>query len=539
VACWAALGVALLLGTILRFSRVLGSDFPLNDGGLFYLMTKELQAAHYRLPAFTAYNGASLPFAYPPLSFYLAGAISDITGHALLDVMRLLPAVLSALTIPAFYLLSRVLLRSRIEAAVATVIFALLPRTFLWFVMGGGLARAPGFLLALLMLHQTYLMYTRGETRFVVTTALLGSLAVLTHAENAWFAVHSAVLLFLFYGRHRRGLAHSLLVVAAVALLTAPWWGTVLHHHGVAPFVAVLEGGSAEGSLYFLRTFRVTDEPHAELLAALGLFGAFLHVAARAWFLPTWLVWIFVVNTRNPATVAAVPLAMLAGAAVIRILLPGIRAAAAPAAAAPAAPAAPPPRLPVRLRAAFPAAVAAALLAYLVGYAFMGARVVAGSSAGGYVLSRAERDAMRWVAAHVPDTTTFLVLSGTPAWFGLDATGEWFPVLAARASVSTVQGYEWLPGGRFWHRASLHQAARACARESADCLDEWGRRNERPFSYVYLRKADCCGRLRESLHASPDYALVYDGPGATIFARRGAVTLLPSGTRSPQTTQHD
>ena len=51
IACVAAIA----LGCAIRARPVLLTDFPLNDGGLFFQMTQELQRAHYRLPAFTSY----------------------------------------------------------------------------------------------------------------------------------------------------------------------------------------------------------------------------------------------------------------------------------------------------------------------------------------------------------------------------------------------------------------------------------------------------------------------------------------------------
>lgn len=74
------LGIALAFGSYLRLAPALAADFPLDDGGLFYLMTHELQGAHYTLPAFTSNNAAHIPFGYPPLAFYMAGAVAQITG---------------------------------------------------------------------------------------------------------------------------------------------------------------------------------------------------------------------------------------------------------------------------------------------------------------------------------------------------------------------------------------------------------------------------------------------------------------------------
>ncbi len=49
-----------------------GTDFPLNDGGLFATMIQDLVNNRLLLPASTTYNGLDIPFAYPPLAFYVA-----------------------------------------------------------------------------------------------------------------------------------------------------------------------------------------------------------------------------------------------------------------------------------------------------------------------------------------------------------------------------------------------------------------------------------------------------------------------------------
>jgi len=88
-----ALIAAVLLGAAVRTYHVLSHGFPLNDGGLFFSMVRDLQAAHYRLPAFTSYNDAGIPYAYSPLGFYLAALVNDWTPLSLVDVFRWLPLV--------------------------------------------------------------------------------------------------------------------------------------------------------------------------------------------------------------------------------------------------------------------------------------------------------------------------------------------------------------------------------------------------------------------------------------------------------------
>ena len=113
---WLILILALLLGAFVRLAPVLSVDFPLNDGGLFYAMVQDIRAGGYRLPVYASYNDVQIPFAYQPLAFYLAAGITDLTGWDLLDLFRVLPAVVSVLTIPVFYWLAGVMLRSRLQA---------------------------------------------------------------------------------------------------------------------------------------------------------------------------------------------------------------------------------------------------------------------------------------------------------------------------------------------------------------------------------------------------------------------------------------
>jgi hypothetical protein len=490
----------MIVALALRLYAVLRGDFPVNDGGLFYTMIRELQANGYRLPAFTGYNAEQLPFAYPPLGFYLIALLSDLTGVSTLELLRFVPAIVSWLTVPAFWLLSRALLGSRLDAAIATLAFTLLPRTWLWFVMGGGLTRSLGFLFVLLMLREVYLMYTARGGRHVITAAVLGALAVTSHLENAWFGVYSAVLLFLAFGRHRAGVRDSALVALGVACLSAPWWLTVIRVHGLAPFLyANRAAGPHVPILPWLLRFTFTDEPFLPVLSVLGLLGLLASVGERRLFLPLWLVTIFLINPRNPTTPAAVPLAMLVATGVRHVLVPGAMAVAA--------------RVQERHR----MAAMACLLAPLLVYTLMAARSVAGNNQLLGALTRGDRDAIRWAAQHTPPSSRFLIVTGK--WFGGDASAEWFPALSGRTSVGTVQGSEWLPGSQFDIRWTESDSLRGCAGRSAACLESWARATGRPFSHVYVY-GNQTRLLTESLRDSPAFQLVYDRDSVAVFARR-------------------
>ena len=125
----AALSAVLVLGFAVRAIFVLGAGFPINDGGMFYAMARDLQANSYALPAFTSYNGGEIPFAYPPAGFYIAAFLDDHTPISLLASFQYLPLMFSTLTIAAFWLLAKDLLRSRIATVSAVFFFAMMPPT--------------------------------------------------------------------------------------------------------------------------------------------------------------------------------------------------------------------------------------------------------------------------------------------------------------------------------------------------------------------------------------------------------------------------
>src|SRR5512138_1749943 len=102
---------AVLFGALVRFAPTALAGWPINDGGMFLVLMEELKASQFALPAFTAYNGVGIPFAYPPLALYLGAALSSL-GIPTVELLRWLPALASTLSILAFYWLASEMLDS-------------------------------------------------------------------------------------------------------------------------------------------------------------------------------------------------------------------------------------------------------------------------------------------------------------------------------------------------------------------------------------------------------------------------------------------
>src|SRR5487761_1207888 len=194
-----ALGLAMVLAAIVYGFYLEQSSFPLNDGGLFFAMIRDIQHAHYALPRVTSYD-PRIPFAYPPLGLYCVALLADATHVSSIQWMRLVPLVVTLASTPVFFLLSRRLLKSSYAVSASLLAFVLIPDNFSWKVMGGGVTRSFGFLFALAALCCLEQMYERRSKRLCLASGVFAGLTVLAHPEASLFLAISGLLLMAWWG---------------------------------------------------------------------------------------------------------------------------------------------------------------------------------------------------------------------------------------------------------------------------------------------------------------------------------------------------
>lgn len=482
-----AWGAVLALGVALRLPLTFGT-FPRGDGGLFVAMASDIQEAGFRLPDITSYNDAGIPFAYPPFGPMLLAMLHTATGRDLPMLAAMVAAVASALAILAFARLATALL-DPFAALWATAIIAVLPQSSRVFLAGGGVTRAPGLLGALIMLGCLVRLWRGGDRGEALGAALGGALVVLSHPSVTWFAVCGAGLLAMCYLRSPRDVAPTLFATFGATALAVPWLAAVVSRHGVAPFLFARQietGGS--GPLALLR-LNLTGEPLFPLIAALGLLGILVCAAGRRPALPLWLTATVLLDRRYGVIVAGIPLALLAGVGITDVIVPALARHERTGG------------YTVRIVAT---GIAAAYL--LVGW---GATAQLDTP-----LPTTERAAMDWVRQHTPMGAQFAVLTG-PGDNGYSVL-DWFPALTGRASVTTPQGYEWLPGRQYDARVADHVALQSCA--IVACLETWAAREGRPFDYLYVADMPGTAAIRAALAATPRYARLYTTGRVAIYA---------------------
>lgn len=496
---------ALLIGAglVVRVAPVLLASFPLNDGGLFAQMIGELRSAGFELPARSGYNGLDIPYAYPPLAIYVAALLTSLTPLTELDVLHLLPAAVNLATIPVAYLVLRQLVAVR-RALLATGIFAVLPRSYTWLIAGGGLTRSFGFLFALIAVYAA-LRALRGDRRMVWLGGLSLGAAALSHPEAPLFAIVSVGLLGVLRAPdRRRALFDALGAGVIAAAVVMPWVVVVVSGHGIDPFLAA--AGASEPistGILVLRSLR-WDGVTVPILSAVAGFGFFVCAMNRLWLPPLWFAAIVLVDPRAGLTFGSLPLAM---ATVIGFedLWRWVT------------------RLRSRLTWA-PASLVRVAVGMAAVLAFVPALTAgADSSTPLRALSDPELAAMEWARANTPPDSEFLVVAGVP--WQIDAVGEWFPVIAGRRSVATVQGTEWLGPGRFVTQREAHENLMNCSVTSdLPCVRMWID-DQGPVDYVILldsRLASaygyaCCVAKAGDLLAGLTNAEVFRAPGVAVY----------------------
>ena len=504
---------AITFGALVRFAPVIGTSFPLNDGGLFYTMVQDLINARFSIPFYTTYNLAHIPFAYPPIPFYITALLSWGFNIPLMQLMRWLPALITTLTIPAFYLLAHVVLRSRLKAGLATVGFGMVPRAFDLFVQGGGLTRSFGALFSILTIYNVYQLYAERKKKYIFNTVVVASLLVCSHPELTFHTFFIVALLWLFLGRRRQSTIDTIFITLGVIFLTSPWWLTVLIRHGFSPFQSIMQSGWHH--LLFWTPFLTLNFANERFLGIITIFGILGFIAClvrKEYLLVSWLVVPFLIEPRNPYFSAIIPLTMLMSIGIDDVARPALSA------------------LKIKNRDLtlsndntsgnmyINCTGGILLLTFFLVYTLINAFAFSLQMTG-LSVNLDENSAMEWIVANTAERSSFLLLTyGDP--FNTPVQ-EWFPAVTHRVSLTTVQGYEWLPGKQFYQRRDEFNVLMRCLFDDVNCVEKWANEQGYAYDFVYIDQGiigespsngttPVLGRLLvKSMDSSPCYDLIY------------------------------
>ena len=501
------------LGVFVRIVHVVIADFPLNDGGLFYVMIQELRGNHYALPFYTSFNAQQIPFAYPPLSFYLAGLLAEAFQLPLIEVIRFLPPILSSLTIPAFYLLAKQIFEDEAMIFFGTMAFAFLPRSFIWLIMGGGLTRATGLVCAMLALGLLIAFFKNRNWAQLFFSALFAGLTLLSHPEAALFTAIGAIVIVINYRRNWFELKYLFFMGVIAVSLAAPWLIITIYRHGVSPLSSAFSSTATSSvnrlllPLLTILRFNFAEEAGLTMLSVFGLLGLFRCLKDRQFFIPMWLFAVLLIYTRGTPTYATIPLALLAAYGFVKVVLRGLSAETGP-------------QFDNKfwIHELFQNSALKLFFGFVLILTLSSAFIypfVDRVNSPLVSLAQGEVEAMRWISSETRVDGKFIILSGRSWWS--DPTSEWFPVLAGRESLSTVQGYEWLPGQRFHRQWFMNEELQSCIQKGVECVQEWAAEYSFNIEYVFLPKTSSTQLILNNFFANSRFELAFENTDAVIF----------------------
>jgi hypothetical protein len=554
---------ALCAGLYVQYVYLQTHAYPAFGAGLFLLMAEQIGQHGYGLPATIPLYAEPVPFAYPPLLFYVVAVVRDLTGVAPLTVSRFLPGIVTTAYLVPFYLFGRALLGSSREAGLATFVLALSPSVLEWHISAGGIVRAPATLFVISGLFAGLMLFRTRRRRWLAASTVLFALTLLTHPTYTVFFGLSYLWMYLALDRTPYGLAAGATVAVGGVVLAAPWWGQVIATHGLDVFTgaagthggigaqfgasgsagstgATADAGSVVSPALVVAAVSeiVSDvEPWVTGLDALqsALFGGWFvclvgaTVSATVWdeyrpskvttFLLGWFVlsaavfdqhrFAFLVGTVVGAVAVYEYVLPLAS----RVLWPRVRGR--------------------HLEVGMLLVVAVGCLT--VGGLFAGSHLDthAGSASLPAFIDDEDVEAMAWAETNTEESAEFVVIG--------DAA-EWFPLYADRSIEVGPWGMEWR--GHDVYREQLQNYVEVSSCDSGSCLsaelDEAGLAPD----YLYVPKGDYTVRgierempaeVQTELTSEVDYTLVYENDGVMIFERESGGAAAAADTDAPAT----
>jgi hypothetical protein len=429
----------LLIGVAVRCTHLFLIDLthePFRLGGLFIAFADEIATRNFQLPVnIPYYSSGGIPYAYPPLGFYMEAIFLRIFPGEIFAIANLLPPVISILTLG---LVGRFFYRWaggwNLRSLSALLAYALLPNAFYNQIEAAGLAEAFGSL-ALVLYFELILGYQQKRSLASALYAGLGlALCVIGSPGSALGGALISLMLVLdtLISARWTEKAQPYLQLICIGLtgiaLSAIYWLPVVRNHGVEIFITPVgmqytEGGQVSflGKLqYSWFTYSILQQDGVYFWSVAILLGIGWLVWRRKLFLPLAFLALFSIPREN-AWVTAFPAALLIGYGIANVLVPTIKSMSVST---------PPVRVKV-MGLAFGLIIVSMIL-----QAFELINLQVHNE--NWKLESAQIDVLRQAQGMIPASAPVIVL-------GNGGLREWSPYLLQREVLNTEFGLEWQP----------------------------------------------------------------------------------------------
>ena len=227
----------IVVSATLLFYNAFRFELPLGFSGMYTLMAEQISDNGYALPESTPYYGpGGIPFAYPPLGFYVMAVIVDLFDVSIFTYLRFMPPLFSLLALVPFFLLVERMTFSFWAAVFSTALLLFSPTLFQNHTWSAGMVRGLAFFLMLCGFYCFYRALEEGENRsFAILTGIFLGLTGLTHLfYGMFFALW--VICFGLIEFNINAWKKTLLTLLTSALVGAPWAFVMITRYGFQVF---------------------------------------------------------------------------------------------------------------------------------------------------------------------------------------------------------------------------------------------------------------------------------------------------------------
>lgn len=278
----------LIIGVFLRTYHlfIVGFSKPWKFGGLYLEFSRQIFQNNYRMPEWIPYyTQGGIPFAYPPLPFYIESFLVFTLKLPEFLVVNLLPAFAAVLSLILFYILIKRVLNNRHAQLFSLVLFSFFPIGYAEQLEGGGLSESFGTIFIILVILSFWHYYQKPYNYpRLLLAAFVWALTVMASPASAYLSVFIFLTFFIILIRksedNRREIIWRILILGAAAvLLSSFYWGTVIRYHGIDLLIDSLTSQHQESLFaidFLVRLGEINLIEGEPLLSALFIIGLFV-----------------------------------------------------------------------------------------------------------------------------------------------------------------------------------------------------------------------------------------------------------------------
>jgi hypothetical protein len=319
----------LLLGILVRTIHLLLIDInkPFILGGLYYEFAAQISNHRFALPVtIPHYSASGIPFAYPPLAFYIEALFIHLMPRFVLA--NLLPALFACISLVGFAFLARQYFREYWHSLTAILIFALLGSAFSEQIEAAGLVESLG---TVWLVGITYILLKSEEKRR--DAVFMGVFTGLGFVTSPGIALGSVFIGLLYALKHilpnrtsrsqlRIALLHIGLASGIMILVILPYIMPVIAYHGLSVFTLPLTSkltSSRGGLAAQLVSLGYMGAYYPWLWQSFFVLGVIWTAASRRWLLLAWTIALMLIPQEG-VWMSSVPIALVMTGGVLDIL---------------------------------------------------------------------------------------------------------------------------------------------------------------------------------------------------------------------------